>query len=105
MTHLLYLYSPLLCALIRLLLEIDFLARVSPTQADFLYAYATVDEYMSNRTSQKGSYFVCGLVEAFRERATRDHLLDILTNVNKGVGEMVATQPALENKTEIKDLK
>ena len=66
MTHLLHLYSPLLCTLIRL--------------------FGTV-------------------LEAFRERATRDHLLDILTNVNKRVGEMVETQPALENKTEIKDLK
>jgi len=79
-------------------------AKVSPTHADFLYAYATVDEYVSYRTSQ-GSFFVRGLVEAFRERATRDHLLDILTNVNKRVSDMVATLPALKDKTEIKDFK
>ena len=80
-------------------------AKVSPTHADFLYAYATVDEYVSYRHGQEGSYFVCGLLKAFRERATRDHLLDILTNVNKRVSDMVATLPASEDKTEIKDFK
>ena len=80
-------------------------ARVSPTHADFLYAYATVDEYVSYRHSKEGSFFVSSFVEAFRERAAHDHLLDILTNVNNRVSEMVATLPALEDKSEIKDFK
>ena len=60
---------------------------------------------MSYRHGKEGNFFVRGLVEAFRERTTRDHLLDVLTNVNKRISDMVVTLPALEDKTEVKDFK
>ena len=76
-----------------------------PTQADFLCAFSTVDEYISYRHEALGSYHVRGLVEAFRERAVNDHLLDILTVVNKKVSNMEAKVSSVENKNEIKILK
>ena len=48
---------------------------------------------------------VQGLVEAFREGAVTEHLLDILTNVNHRVSEMVATLRALDDNTKMKDFK
>lgn len=76
-----------------------------PTHADFLYSYATVDEHVSYRHQKLGSYYVQGLVEAFRERAVNEHLLDILTNVNQRVSGMVATLRTLDDKTKMKDFK
>ena len=73
-----------------------------PTHADFLYAFSTVDEYVSYRNRNLGSHYVRGLVEAFRERAVYDHLLDILTVVNKKVSNMEVKRPSGENKNEIK---
>ena len=76
-----------------------------PTHADFLYAFSTVDEYVSYRHKALGSYYVRGLVEAFRERAVYDHLLDILTVVNQKVSNMEANMPSVGNKNEIKIFK
>ena len=76
-----------------------------PTQADFLYAFSTVDEHVSYRHETVGSYYVRGLVEAFRERAVYDHLLDILTVVNQKVGNMEANLSSVEEKSEIKIFK
>ena len=73
-----------------------------PTHADFLYAYSTVDEYVSYRDEALGSFYVRGLVEAFRERAVYDHLLDILTAVNQKVSKMEAKRPSGKNRNEIK---
>ena len=61
---------------------------IVPTHADFLYAFSTVDEYVSYRHEALGSYYVRGLVEELRERAVYDHLLDILTVVNQKVSNM-----------------
>ena len=71
----------------------------------FLYAFSTVDEYVSYRHEALGSYYVRGLVEALRERAFYDHLLDILTVVNQKVSNMEANMPSVENKNEIKTFK
>ena len=76
-----------------------------PTHADFLYAFSTVDEHVSYRHEALGSYYVRGLVEAFRERAVYDHLLDILTVVNKKVSNMEANMPSVKNKNDIKIFK
>ena len=76
-----------------------------PTHADFLYAFSTVDKYVSYRHEALGSYYVRGLVEALRERAFYDHLLDILTVVNQKVSNMEANMPSVENKNEIKIFK
>ena len=58
-----------------------------PKHADFLYAFSTVDEYVSYRDEALGGYYVRGVVEELRERAVHDHLLDILTVVNQKVSE------------------
>ena len=76
-----------------------------PTQAGLLCTFSTVDEYVSHRHKALGSYYVRGLVEAFCERAVNDHLLDILTVVDKKVSNMEANVSSLENKNEIKILK
>ena len=76
-----------------------------PTHADFLYAFSTVDEYVSYRNEDLGSLYVRGLVKAFHERAVYDHLLDILTVVNRKVGNMEASIPSVENENEIKIIK
>ena len=76
-----------------------------PKHADFLYSYSTVDDHVSYRHPDLGSYYVRALVEAFSELVTRADLLGILTNVNKRVSEMVARQRSSENKCETKELK
>ena len=76
-----------------------------PTHADFLYAFSTVDDYVSYRYESLGSHYVRGLVEAFRERALYDHLLDILTVVNQKVSNMEAKRPSGKNKNLIKIFK
>ena len=53
----------------------------------------------------EASIYVRGLVEAFRERAVYDHLLDILTVVNQKVSNMEANIPSVGNKNEIKVFK
>ena len=73
-----------------------------PTHADFLYAFSTVDEYVSYRDENLGSHYVRGLIEAFRERAVYDHFLDILTVVNQNVSKMEAKRPSGKNRNEIK---
>ena len=76
-----------------------------PTHADFLYAFSSVDDYVSYRHEGLGSYYVRCLYDVFRERAVYDHLLDILTNVNQKVSNMEAMRPSAANKNEIKILK
>ena len=77
-------------------------AAKEPTHADFLYAFSTVDEYVSYRDEALGSLYVRGLVKVFRERALYDHLLDILTVVNQDVSNMEAKRPSGKNKNEIR---
>ena len=72
-----------------------------PKHADFLYAFSTVDEYVSYRDEALGGYYVRGVVEALRECAVHDHLLDILTVVNQKVSNMEANMPSVGNKNEI----
>ena len=59
-----------------------------PTYADFLDAFSTVDDHVSYRDNVRGGYYVRCVVEAFRERVSYDHLLDILTVVNNKVSIM-----------------
>lgn len=76
-----------------------------PTHADFLYAFSTVDEYVAYRNRDSGSYYVRGLVEAFRERVFCDHLVDILTVVNQKVSYVEINLPSEANETKIKTCK
>ena len=73
-----------------------------PSHADFLYAFCTVDEYVSYRNHEKGSHYVRCFVEAFREHVAHDHILDILTIVNNKVTKTDTERPSSKNRNRIK---
>ena len=58
-----------------------------PTEADFVLAYATVPGYVSWRNSEYGSWFVKAFVDTMYEMASKEHLMDILVEVNRRVAE------------------
>lgn len=58
-----------------------------PDQADFLLSFSTAEGYVSWRNSAYGSWYVKALVEAMHELAGKEHLVDILTEVNRRVAE------------------
>lgn len=58
-----------------------------PDQADFLLSFSTAEGYVSWRNSAYGSWYVKALVEAMHEHAAKEHLVDILTEVNRKVAE------------------
>ena len=68
-----------------------------PTNSDFLFAFSTVDRFVSYRNVCKGSYYVRCLVEVFRERVADDHLLEMLTLVNQKVSEVAVERKSSEN--------
>lgn len=69
-----------------------------PTNSDFLFAFSTVDRFVSYRNVCKGSYYVRCLVEVFRERVADDHLIEMLTLVNQKVSEVAVERKSSENK-------
>ncbi|XP_065842396.1 caspase-3-like [Oscarella lobularis] len=64
-----------------------------PTDSDFLLAFATTPGYASFRNSLFGSWFVQALDSTFRARAHEDHLLDLLTRVNRKVAIEFKSNP------------
>lgn len=58
-----------------------------PDQADFLLSFSTAEGYVSWRNSAFGSWYVKALVETMHEHAAKEHLADILTEVNRRVSE------------------
>ena len=68
-----------------------------PTHSDFLYAFSTVDEYVSYRNSEEGSHYVRCFVEAFRKHVAHEHILDILTVVNHEVSKIDTQRPSSTN--------
>ena len=56
-----------------------------PDQSDFLLSFSTVEGYVSWRNSSFGSWYVKALVEVFNEESHKEHLLDMLTEVNRRV--------------------
>ena len=58
-----------------------------PDQADFLLSFSTAEGYVSWRNSAFGSWYVKALVETMHEHAAKEHLVDILTEVNRRVAE------------------
>ena len=75
---------------------------VIPTHSDFLYAFSTVDEYMSYRNENEGTHYVRCFVEAFREHVAHDHILDILTVVNHEVSKIDTQRPSSTNRNRTK---
>ena len=63
-----------------------------PAEADYLLAYATIPGYVSWRNNENGSWFVSALVNVFMEMADTEHLLDMLTEVNRRVAEEFASR-------------
>ncbi|XP_078375995.1 caspase-3-like isoform X2 [Oculina patagonica] len=60
---------------------------VCPQEADFLLSFSTAPGYVAWRNQQSGSWFVQTLVDVIRKRHFHDHLLDMLTEVNRIVVE------------------
>ena len=58
-----------------------------PVEADYLIAYATLPGYVSWRNSEYGSWFVKAFTDTMFESAKKEHLMDILTQVNGRVAE------------------
>ena len=58
-----------------------------PVEADYLIAYATLPGYVSWRNSEFGSWFVKAFTDIMFESAKKEHLMDILTQVNGRVAE------------------
>ena len=73
-----------------------------PTRSDFLYAFSTVDEYVSYRNEDEGTHYVRCFVKAFREHVAHDHILDILTIVNHEVSKIDTQRPSSTNRNRTK---
>ena len=58
-----------------------------PDEADFLLAYATTPGFVSWRNSAFGTWYIKAFTETMYERADREHMMDILTEVNRKVAE------------------
>ena len=58
-----------------------------PDEADFILAYATTPGYVSWRNSAFGTWFIKAFTDTMYEKAETEHLMDILTEVNRKVAE------------------
>ncbi len=58
-----------------------------PYMSDCVIAYSTLPGFVSWRCEKKGSWFIQVLVNVFREHATRMHVLELLTEVNRRLVE------------------
>ena len=58
-----------------------------PAEADYLLAYATIPGYVSWRNNEFGTWFISTLVKVFYEMADKEHLMDMLVEVNRRVAE------------------
>ncbi|XP_052081364.1 caspase-2-like [Mytilus californianus] len=61
------------------------LDRKQPANSDLLIAYSTFPGYVSFRDEEQGSWFIQCLEEVFRESASDEHVMDMLTQVNDKV--------------------
>ena len=82
--------------------ELTTAKSVVPKHSDFLYAFSTVDEYVSYRNEDEGSHYVRCFVKAFREHVAHDHILDILTVVNHEVSKIDTQRPSSTNRNRTK---
>ena len=61
---------------------------IIPDHADILMAYSTVSGFASFRNPRDGSRFVRCLVEVFKEKASHEDVLSMLTMVNAEISKM-----------------
>ncbi|XP_065902727.1 caspase-7-like isoform X2 [Dysidea avara] len=59
-----------------------------PTMSDYILAYSTIPGSVSWRNSATGSWFIYTLVGVFKDNAHKEHLLDMLTEVNRRMTEL-----------------
>jgi len=76
--------------------DADLANGVSPREADFLLAFATVPGYKAWRSKRVGSWFIQVLVDVIRTYHRHHHLLDMLTEVNKRVADIANEYPDVE---------
>lgn len=62
--------------------------RQLPANSDLVLAYSTFPGYVSYRDEEDGSWFIQSLVDVFREKASEEHVMDMLTLVNSKVAEI-----------------
>ncbi|XP_076088005.1 caspase-3-like isoform X3 [Mytilus galloprovincialis] len=67
--------------------EDDTVEDVIPDESDFLLAFSTAPGCSSYRDPNNGSYFIQALCDQIQKDCMRNHLLDILTDVNKRVSK------------------
>ncbi|XP_052081022.1 caspase-3-like isoform X2 [Mytilus californianus] len=67
--------------------EDDTVEEVIPDESDFLLAFSTAPGCSSYRDPNNGSYFIQALCDQIQKDCIRNHLLDILTDVNKRVSK------------------
>ena len=82
--------------------ELTTVDSVVPKHSDFLYAFSSVDEYVSYRDENEGSPYVRCFVKAFREHVAHDHILDILTVVNHEVSKIDTERSSSKNRNRTK---
>ncbi|XP_070569985.1 protein scribble homolog [Ptychodera flava] len=63
-----------------------------PEMADFVIGYATIENCVSYRSATDGSIYIEKLADCLQRLAGTNHLLDILTEVNKLVSEVIINE-------------
>ena len=73
-----------------------------PCEADFLFAYSTVDGYTS-WLGEGGSWFIKALVDVFSKNTRKMDVVRMLGKVNKIVGQRKPNtgDPVLDRKTQM----
>jgi len=56
--------------------------------SDYLLAYSTIPGNVSWRNCSTGSWFIYTLVSVFKDNADKEHLLDMLTEVNRKMTDL-----------------
>ena len=65
--------------------QIDGRMQSLPSQADMFIAYATIPGYVSWRNSERGAWFIQGVIKVFNKFADKEHLVDMMVRVNRYV--------------------
>lgn len=56
-----------------------------PSQADMFIGYATIPGFVSWRNSERGAWYIQGVVRVFSKFADSEHLVDMMVRVNRYV--------------------
>nr|XP_026690729.1 cell death protein 3-like isoform X2 [Ciona intestinalis] len=64
-----------------------------PHMSDILVAYSTLEGDMSFRNEATGSWFINAIATVFSKKARTEHVVDMLTEVGRGVSHRAANTP------------